>query len=112
MSGLLDKANAAKGTEEAAKEPVVVSATAKDTPSHKTSNVSSPAGSPDTATKINLAGWVIVLLGAILSLQGGAWALPLSQWSLLLELVRLFKPTECEEASTNQSSTAALSLLY
>ncbi len=30
-------------------------------------------GSPDVATKISLAGWVIILVGAILSLQGGAW---------------------------------------
>jgi hypothetical protein len=77
MGGLLDKANATKDADADEKtaepKPVVVSATAKDTPSHKTSNALSPAGSPDTATKINLAGWVIVLLGAILSLQGGAW---------------------------------------
>ena len=77
MGGLLDKANATKDSDADEKtaepKPVVVSATAKDTPSHKTSNALSPAGSPDTATKINLAGWVIVLLGAILSLQGGAW---------------------------------------
>ena len=31
------------------------------------------SGSPDNATKLNLAGWVIILLGAILSLQGGSW---------------------------------------
>jgi hypothetical protein len=31
------------------------------------------SGSPDNATKISLAGWVVILLGAILSLQGGAW---------------------------------------
>ena len=77
MGGLLDKANATKDADADEKtaepEPVVVSETAKDTPSHKTSNALPPAGSPDTATKINLAGWVIVLLGAILSLQGGAW---------------------------------------
>ena len=77
MGGLLDKANATKDSDADEKtaepKPVVAPATAKDTPSHKTSNALSPAGSPDTATKINLAGWVIVLLGAILSLQGGAW---------------------------------------
>jgi len=70
MSGLLDKANAAKGTEEAAKEaapePVKVA-----TPSPTGST--GPSGSPDTATKLSLGGWVIILLGAILSLQGGAW---------------------------------------
>ena len=77
MGGLLDKANATKDADAEEKtaepEPVVVPATPKEAPAHKTSNASSPAGSPDTATKINLAGWVIVLLGAILSLQGGAW---------------------------------------
>lgn len=70
MSGLLDKANAAKGTEEVAKEaapePVKVA-----TPSPTGST--GPSGSPDTATKLSLGGWVIILLGAILSLQGGAW---------------------------------------
>jgi len=77
MGGLLDKANATKDTDVDVKtaepEPVVVAATSADPPAHKTGSASSPAGSPDTATKINLAGWVIILLGAILSLQGGAW---------------------------------------
>lgn len=70
MSGLLDKANAAKGTEEVAKEaapePVKV---ATSSPTGSTGQ----SGSPDTATKLSLGGWVIILLGAILSLQGGAW---------------------------------------
>ena len=77
MGGLLDKANATKDAdadEKAAEpEPVVVASTSADPPATKTGSASSPAGSPDTATKINLAGWVIILLGAILSLQGGAW---------------------------------------
>ena len=77
MGGLLDKANATKDTDADEKtaepEPVVVAATSADPPAHKTGSSSSLAGSPDTATKINLAGWVIILLGAILSLQGGAW---------------------------------------
>ncbi|MAV78322.1 MAG: hypothetical protein CMA15_05500 [Euryarchaeota archaeon] len=77
MGGLLDKANATKDTdadEKAAEpEPVVVASTSADPPAHKSGSGSSTAGSPDTATKINLAGWVIILLGAILSLQGGAW---------------------------------------
>jgi len=77
MGGLLDKANATKDTDADEKtaepEPVVVAATSADPPAHKTGSASSLAGSPDTATKINLAGWVIILLGAILSLQGGAW---------------------------------------
>ena len=70
MSGLLDKAKAAKESEEAPKEaaPKPVKATSPS-PSISTA----PSGSPDTATKLSLGGWVIILLGAILSLQGGAW---------------------------------------
>ena len=70
MSGLLDKAKAAKESEEAPKEaaPEPVKATSPS-PSISTA----PSGSPDTATKLSLGGWVIILLGAILSLQGGAW---------------------------------------
>ena len=70
MGGLLDKANAAKDSETEPK-PVAVKAAAEPAPS--TSTTSNAAGGPDSATKISLAGWVIILLGAILSLQGGAW---------------------------------------
>ena len=66
MGGLLDKANATKDTDAdeiaAEPEPVVVASTSADPPAHKSESGSSPAGSPDTATKINLAGWVIILL--------------------------------------------------
>ena len=75
MGGLLDKANAAKDSEIETKatepEPVVAKAAAE--PASSTTTTSSAAGGPDSATKMSLAGWVIILLGAILSLQGGAW---------------------------------------
>ena len=79
MGGLLDKANAAKEpeTEAAAPETVAVKAAAA-APANDAGLLAksgSPAGSPDLATKISLAGWVTILLGAILSLQGGAWGL-------------------------------------
>ncbi len=70
MGGLLDKANAAKDSETEPK-PVAVKAAAEPAPS--TSTTSNAAGGPDSATKMSLAGWVVILLGAILSLQGGAW---------------------------------------
>ncbi len=76
MGGLLDKANATKDTDDAKvaePEPVVAAATSADPPAHKKAGAPASAGAPDTATKVNLAGWVIILLGAILSLQGGAW---------------------------------------
>ncbi|MEC8398944.1 MAG: hypothetical protein VXZ34_05100, partial [Candidatus Thermoplasmatota archaeon] len=72
MGGLLDKANAAKEPETEAAE--LVKATKAATKPSPAPAASPPAaGSPDTATKVNLAGWVIILIGAILSLQGGAW---------------------------------------
>ena len=74
MGGLLDKANAAKEPETEAAE--LVKATKAATKPSPAPAASPPAaGSPDTATKVSLAGWVIILIGAILSLQGGAWGL-------------------------------------
>ena len=75
MGGLLDKANAAKETETEAKaaEPEPVVAKSAPEPVAQKAGASSPSGAPDKATQISLAGWVIILLGAILSLQGGAW---------------------------------------
>ncbi len=72
MGGLLDKANATKDNEET---PPAVVAEVADAPNVAADapKASAPAGSPDTAMKLSLGGWVVILLGAILSLQGGAW---------------------------------------
>jgi hypothetical protein len=79
MGGLLDKANAAKEpeTEAAAPAPVkaAAAAPAASTQVGSLQPTSDASGSPDVATKVSLAGWVIILVGAILSLQGGAWGL-------------------------------------
>ena len=72
MGGLLDKANAAKETEDTEEPaPVVVGSTAPEVSNDPPKVVSE--ASADTAMKMGLAGWVIILIGAILSLQGGAW---------------------------------------
>ena len=78
MGGLLDKANAVKDgeTDESPPAPVkaeVKTSTAPEPVVGLTSKASTPSGNPDTAMKLSLGGWVIILLGAILSLQGGAW---------------------------------------
>jgi len=76
MGGLLDKANATKEAETVeAPAPVTVAKEAVNTPSDNPGLLVSggASGSPDNATKFSLAGWVIILAGAILSLQGGAW---------------------------------------
>ncbi len=71
MGGLLDKANSAKEADtDEAPEPVVVQAAAAAVVANAPAS-----GSPDTAMKLSLGGWVVILLGAILSLQGGAWGL-------------------------------------
>ena len=72
MGGLLDKANAANETETKDAAPEPVKAAAQPATQNVGSNAA-PSGAPDKATQISLAGWVIILLGAILSLQGGAW---------------------------------------
>ena len=89
MGGLLDKANAAKEPEtEAVAEPAPVkAAAAAPTTSTQVGSLlptSDASGSPDVATKISLAGWVIILLGAILSLQGGAWGLAVVAFVLVV----------------------------
>ena len=77
MGGLLDKANAVKDAETVEETPAPVKANEQtDVPTpvaSKPSATLSPAGNPDTSMRLNLGGWVIILLGAILSLQGGAW---------------------------------------
>ena len=76
MGGLLDRMNATKEPEPSSgdAEPEPVTASSSTNPSaHKSAGNPSPSGSPDAATKVSLAGWVIILVGAILSLQGGAW---------------------------------------
>ena len=76
MGGLLDRMNATKEPEpssgDAEPEPVTAPSSTNP-PAHKSAGTPSPSGSPDAATKVSLAGWVIILVGAILSLQGGAW---------------------------------------
>jgi hypothetical protein len=82
MGGLLDKANASKteGTETpvsntARPEKVVISKKDKSTKPSIQATVKSSTGleaNPELSKKLNIAGWVGILLGGILALQGGA----------------------------------------
>jgi len=72
MGGLLDKANAAKETDDTEEPaPVLVGSAAPEVANDPPKVVSEATAA--TAMKMGLAGWVIILIGAILSLQGGAW---------------------------------------
>jgi hypothetical protein len=84
MGGLLDKANAAKDTEPTEEPaPVRVDTTASAARAATTSTKGPTPDGADNAMKVSLAGWVIILVGAILSLQGGPGALlwSPSSWS-------------------------------
>lgn len=76
MSGLLDKASAAKKAESSdaeEKKPKEIEGKAIEMKADgKIRSISSGPAS-ENAMKISLAGWVIILVGAILSLQGGSW---------------------------------------
>ena len=64
MSGLLSKANA---TEEKAETEVKTSEPVSITPAvHE-------GGGPDIPTMLKTGGWIIIVIGGLLSLQGGSW---------------------------------------
>ena len=109
MGGLLDKANAASesGTDVKATEPEpVVIKSAPEPVAQKTAAAVSPSGAPDKATQISLAGWVIILLGAILSLQGGAWGFAVVSVVLVLGIGAIVQ-AERMRGSINQVKLGA-----
>ena len=66
MSGLLSKANAAEGNVE---DEVKAETVAEVLPAiHE-------GGGPDVPTMLKTAGWVVIVIGGLLSLQGGFWGL-------------------------------------
>jgi len=87
MAGLLDKAKASSGSEvkdgETSKssgllskgtpKPVTTKPLTKSVPK-KESTVES-SGNNETAKIINIVGWSVIFIGALLSLQGGGWGL-------------------------------------
>ena len=66
MSGLLSKANATEEkaeTEAKTPEPVSITPAVHE------------GGGPDIPTMLKTGGWVIIVIGGLLSLQGGSWGL-------------------------------------
>ena len=107
MGGLLDKANAAKDTETetkaAAPEPVKAAA---QPATQSAGSKATTSGAPDKATQVSLAGWVIILLGAILSLQGGAWGFAVVAVVLVLGIGAIVQ-AERMKGSINQVKLGA-----
>ena len=79
MSGLLDKAKSAstqeeKPAEKKAETATLLSSKVKSTNSNAKTVVVQQDG-PDIPMILNIVGWVVILIGALLSLQGGSWGL-------------------------------------
>ena len=66
MSGLLSKANAA---EETVEKEAKVEAVAEVLPAVQ------EGGGPDIPTMLKTGGWVVIIIGGLLSLQGGSWGI-------------------------------------
>ena len=66
MSGLLSTANAA---EETVENEVKAESVAEVLPAVQ------QGGGPDMPTILKTSGWVIIIIGGLLSLQGGSWGI-------------------------------------
>ena len=105
MSGLLSKANAAEGTaeNEAKSEPVTqVNPPVQD------------GGGPDVPTILKTSGWVVIVIGGLLSLQGGSWGIIVVLVVLVLGLGALFGGQALSEEGVNPTKmgiAAALAIL-
>jgi hypothetical protein len=78
MSGLLDKAKTAsndeaKGSNKSESKPDSATLLSKTKPVVVTSKASAQDAGPDIPLILNLVGWVVIVLGAIISLQGGGF---------------------------------------
>lgn len=92
MSGLLSKANA---TEEKAETEVKTSEPVSITPAvHE-------GGGPDIPTMLKTGGWVIIIIGGLLSLQGGSWGLVVVLIVLVLGIGALFGGQALSEEGVN-----------
>ncbi len=78
MAGLLDKAKTAsndepKSSKKSESKPESAALLSKTKPVVATSKATAQDAGPDIPLILNLVGWVIIVLGAIISLQGGGF---------------------------------------
>ena len=92
MSGLLSKANA---TEEKAETEVKTPESVSITPAVQ------EGGGPDIPTMLKTGGWVIIVIGGLLSLQGGSWGLIVVLVVLVLGIGALFGGQALSEEGVN-----------
>mgnify|MGYP003314270225 FL=1 len=92
MSGLLSKANA---TEEKAETEAKTPEPGRITPAgHE-------GGGPDIPTMLKTGGWVIIVIGGLLSLQGGSWGLIVVLVVLVVGIGALFGGQALSEEGVN-----------
>ena len=97
MSGLLSKANAA---EETVEKEVKTEAVAEVLPAVQ------QGGGPDMPTILKTSGWVIIIIGGLLSLQGGSWGLLVVLVVLVLGIGALFGGQALSEEGVNPTKMA------
>jgi len=97
MSGLLSKANAA---EETVEKEVKTEAVAEVLPAVQ------QGGGPDMPTILKTSGWVIIIIGGLLSLQGGSWGILVVLVVLVLGIGALFGGQALSEEGVNPTKMA------
>ena len=97
MSGLLSKANAAEGNVE---NEVKAETVAEVLPAvHE-------GGGPDVPTMLKTGGWVIIIIGGLLSLQGGSWGILVVLVVLILGIGALYGGQALSEEGVNPTKMA------
>ena len=92
MSGLLSKANATEEkaeTEAKTLEPISITPAVHE------------GGGPDIPTMLKTGGWVIIVIGGLLSLQGGSWGLIVVLVVLVVGIGALFGGQALSEEGVN-----------
>ncbi|MBT7638334.1 MAG: hypothetical protein HN554_05490, partial [Euryarchaeota archaeon] len=103
MSGLLDKANATK-TETVDAEVLDVKVTktpSQDKVATPSSASSPPKQNPELALKLNIAGWVAIVVGGILALQGGGMGILVVLGVLLVGIGLIVQSERLAEGDMN-----------
>lgn len=102
MSGLLSKANAA---EESVENEAKGETVAEVLPAVQ------EGGGPDIPTLLNTGGWVIIVIGGLLSLQGGFWGLIVVLVVLVLGIGALYGGQTLSEEGVNPVKMGGAALL-
>jgi hypothetical protein len=106
MSGLLSKANAVEETvEETVENEVKAETVAQVSPAVH------DGGGPDVPTILKTGGWTVIIIGGLLSLQGGFWGLIVVLVVLVLGIGALYGGQALSEEGVNPVKMGGAALL-